>query len=637
MSLKKFHFTIGPVQGFVTQSRRIRDLLASSFLLSFLSGQAMVEVDRQGGRLLFPEIGNQEKGFRDPLFRAIQAERAGEEWVKGPWIGSLPNRFTAEVPEDFLPDSCVKAVKKAWKRVADAVWERWVKQVAPLGTNTESIWKRQVSSFWETAWVLGEGTDLLDRRKNWRNHIPSLEEGDKCMLIGTLQEISGHLRGGAQREFWSELRESVSTHSWQLGENERLSAIALIKRLYPLVAKEAIGWPFPREAVGFPSTAYLAALPWITKAVTEQPSLAASFLEAAAACRIPPTENGAHFGSVQKLKPDGENLRAMFRLDGPCFFESNLQEGSLYWKGSQSSCERRKDLWEARKRLVKKIGEPSPFYALLLMDGDRLGALLQSGAVDGVDPGVRVSRALSAFIDGLPPLISEHDGVTIYAGGDDVLAMFPLHGALPSAVRLREKYMKAFAGEEGEGFSATLSAAIVYAHYRAPLKGVLQHAHHLLDDVAKESCGRDSLAVGVWKSGGPTLTWSAPWDTFCKRPDQPTQLEFEVGQSGGNDEALFSRSFLYKLRQFERIGQFSGGPGENRNILIDLAAAEYLRGTGSIDGGIERAKEEVTPLIDLCLRSWRDDTGKLHQSEGPFRADGALLAGFLAQKGGESS
>ncbi len=81
MSLKKFHFTIGPVQGFVTQSRRIRDLLASSFLLSFLSGQAMVEVDRQGGRLLFPEIGNQEKGFRDPLFRAIQAERAGEEWV----------------------------------------------------------------------------------------------------------------------------------------------------------------------------------------------------------------------------------------------------------------------------------------------------------------------------------------------------------------------------------------------------------------------------------------------------------------------------------------------------------------------------------------------------------------------------
>ncbi len=92
-----------------------------------------------------------------------------------------------------------------------------------------------------------------------------------------------------------------------------------------------------------------------------------------------------------------------------------------------------------------------------------------------------------------------------------------------------------------------------------------------------------------------------------------------MGQSGGNDEALFSRSFLYKLRQFERIGQFSGGPGENRNILIDLAAAEYLRGTGSIDGGSRERKKRCTPLIDLCLRSWRDDTGKLHQSrEGRF-------------------
>ena len=35
------HFTLGPVQSFVAEARRLRDFWAGSFLLSWLSGQAM--------------------------------------------------------------------------------------------------------------------------------------------------------------------------------------------------------------------------------------------------------------------------------------------------------------------------------------------------------------------------------------------------------------------------------------------------------------------------------------------------------------------------------------------------------------------------------------------------------------------
>lgn len=35
------HFTLGPVQGFIADARRTRDLWAGSFLLSWLTGQAM--------------------------------------------------------------------------------------------------------------------------------------------------------------------------------------------------------------------------------------------------------------------------------------------------------------------------------------------------------------------------------------------------------------------------------------------------------------------------------------------------------------------------------------------------------------------------------------------------------------------
>jgi CRISPR-associated protein Cmr2 len=53
-NLKYFHFTLGPVQGFVSQARRTRDFWAGSFLLSWLSGVAMAATEQMGGTITFP-------------------------------------------------------------------------------------------------------------------------------------------------------------------------------------------------------------------------------------------------------------------------------------------------------------------------------------------------------------------------------------------------------------------------------------------------------------------------------------------------------------------------------------------------------------------------------------------------------
>jgi len=50
-----FHFTLGPVQGFVAEARRTRDFWAGSFLLSYLAGIAMLEVTKQHGKIIFPK------------------------------------------------------------------------------------------------------------------------------------------------------------------------------------------------------------------------------------------------------------------------------------------------------------------------------------------------------------------------------------------------------------------------------------------------------------------------------------------------------------------------------------------------------------------------------------------------------
>lgn len=632
--MKTLHFTIGPVQGFVAQSRRTRDLLASSFMLSYLAGHGMVDIIRAGGEIQFPHVQeshntHQEKQIVDSLLQAINETVDGSSKNEGPWIGSLPNRFRAKVPASYSPEDCVEAVRKAWLKVADTVYDHYVREVAPTGRNTEEIWKRQVSQFWDMAWVVGEEADLLDRRKNWRSYVPSVEPGDKCTLMGNLQELSGWLRIHERKQqitFWEQMRQRVA--SYDLEENERLCAIGLIKRLFPSVAKKAIGWPFSEEALYFPSTSYLAALPWMTKAVRAQPELAESFAECARNAGIREIGKTRSFPVLNQLESETKRS-SLLQLEGTCFYKSNL-ENDRYWEENHYDSTLQEELGRKLTALANALGEsPSPYYALLLMDGDRLGALLQELG------GVKVSRALSKFTNKVKDHVNSCNGVTIYAGGDDVLALVPIEGVLPAAVKLRNQYQEAFQSVEKQAISATISSAIVYAHYKAPLQYVLEFGHQLLDEKAKKESGRDSLAVGVWKSGGPSMIWSAPWQTVYSSPSNQTVIEELVEKFRG--ASLYSSGFFYKLREhYESLDTFSEDHQENAEILTALIAAEYLRSveTPTTITSAE-AEERVKKLVHLCLHSWRDEQGIVHEGEAPFRADAALLIRFLGQRGGE--
>jgi len=48
-------FTIGPVQGFIAKARKLQDLYAGSFLLSYLSTRTVLEARERGAVILFPK------------------------------------------------------------------------------------------------------------------------------------------------------------------------------------------------------------------------------------------------------------------------------------------------------------------------------------------------------------------------------------------------------------------------------------------------------------------------------------------------------------------------------------------------------------------------------------------------------
>ncbi|SMO36430.1 type III-B CRISPR-associated protein Cas10/Cmr2 [Melghirimyces algeriensis] len=612
--MKTLQLTIGPVQSFVSQARRTRDLLAGSFLLSFLSGQAMAEVLRRGGEIRYPLVHDENKKILDPLLQAIYDGETPKTSLSA-GIGSLPNRFQAQICKNTHPKEIAEAVDCAWKKVANAVWKKVFPNGCPEATKT--IWDRQVDEFWEISWVMGNDSSLLSRRKYWHSHFPPSEPGDKCTLTGNLQELSGFVRSREpkqQQEFWESIREKKWISAFDLQENERLSAIGLIKRFYPLVAEEALEWKLPKGALNFPSTGYLAAMPWIFSRRKEQQEEMRNFTQLAQQAKIMCSEDPGH-----------EVDSKFYKLEGNAFFLSNIQREN-YWREhgweqtSEEKAALQKALYQSLYRLTDEGKDtPSPFYALLLMDGDQLGQLLD-------DQGEKVSQGLAQFTADLPEIVQEERGFTVYAGGDDVLALFPLKNGLPAAVRLRQAYQRAFADISSE---ASISAALVYAHYKAPLQSVLKNAHELLDDVAKRACGRDSLAIRVWKGGGPVWTWSCPWQEALKGQTDQSVLETVARQIQG--EQAYTPSFFHHLRS--RLEPWHDPDEKDQKTyqerIQQLLVAEYRRSNGTATR--EQAEERMEALMSVCLEKWRDPHKNIQT--GRFRTEGALIAHFLATEG----
>ena len=289
------HFSIGPVQGFIDQSRRTRDLWASSFLLSWLSAVAMkavvAECEKHGGE--FSSRSSKASLFKfpavedDPIFRqVVLGEVLGHPEDK--YLPTLPNAFKAVVPDLFNPEVIESAVQKAWAKLADHVWGMLFSAKSSDIPNfpvpdqiekTRTIWERQIgrrdgrAPYWECRWVMGEdpkdGSDLdwLDRRKAMRSpaYRPA-ENGDLCTMMAGWQEISGWSRypSGPKRhqiDFWSMLRARVasmrypdaarrhsdeSLSSLDIGDQDRLCAIGIVKRLFSLLdtmeLERIFGW-----------------------------------------------------------------------------------------------------------------------------------------------------------------------------------------------------------------------------------------------------------------------------------------------------------------------------------------------------------------------------------------------------------
>ncbi len=659
-------FSIGPVQRFIAQARRTRDLWGGSYLLSYLSGCAMMEAEKAGAKIVRPFVSE------DPMYkRLVQGKGVGPS-EDGPLTGGVPNHFVVECKGDpaEVARACEKAVKQAWLRIAEAVWKNFVADAVHLGHGTREIWERQVEDPWEIAWaVSSEPTrGMLYRRKRWRTHALPDEPGDKCMVMPDYQEISGYVRARDRRKqdaFWAKVREK--TGPFDVREDERLCSLTLIKRLFGRVAKEAIGWSL--DVSSWPSTLHMAGLPWTVAAMEKAPDASSEFFKAAKE----KSQGGAISSAPEPFgrwrKGQGANL---FSVDPNLFYRSFLEgspdDGAYKWLKEPGAS---KYLLEQLERLVarleatsRKPGWPT-FYAVLLADGDRIG-----DAVANLGP-ERLGKALARFSSEARRIIeSEFGGTVVYAGGDDLLAMLPVVSVgefsgksareatvLDCAHALSRAYKDAFLeeGVEGtrkpgehpaepsdpdqsssDGWRPSLSTGIAIAHMRLPMGQVLDEARRLLDEVAKDQNGRDSFALGVIRRGGLACQWTACWQA----EDALKAFSELVSRLRGGHASRVSMSLAHRIADL--LVRLRGGgewkPGEvlavgeglDLEALLEAVVAEsleHLEGRGAL-GGYQGEEVAVAKLLVETMHT-RYGGRAVNRIEG-LRLDPIVFAEFIA-------
>jgi CRISPR-associated protein Cmr2 len=491
-------FALGPVQPFIAAARTVRDLWTGSYLLAWLTYQAMQPVIARCGReaVVSPDM------TRDPM-----AE--GQE--RSP---CLPNRFVAVVPAaeaQELAVQCRKACLDEWRGIAGKVREQLTSSVhARLPGDLAAAWDRSVRDLWDsqvnhffdlrTAVVRWDqcGPAVLEqflhpgRRsptgpaadREWSDRFELLtalqaadkairpvpayqpapdEEGrfaPKCSLLGTYEQI-GPAELGQAAKFWEAFGadNGVALGPHRTRKRERLCAVSLVKRFAGAVLPHT-------KSPAFDDTATVAAAAWLD----EFPALREYAWQ----------KRSSHFLHWSRRNQEED--------------EGEAAVPRSVWQ----------DVLAARAR-----SRPPTYYAVLMLDGDRMGDKLRGG---GAQRHRDISRALSSFaLDRVPAIVQEHCGTLIYSGGDDALVLLPTSKALDGALALSDEFRDLW---HRQGLpnpdEATVSAGLAIVHYKEDLRFALDTARRA--EKAAKDAGRDALVITVCRRSGEHTSALCPWD-----------------------------------------------------------------------------------------------------------------------------
>ncbi len=733
-------YSITPVQEYIEKARKLRDYWTGSVLLSYLAfiGITVIMEELGPDHILYPSLQNQAlvdlwlkkkcPDFGTYLEENDKTVNKLNEASKS--IAAFPNKFVFLCNHKDVKIICEEIEKRIdaeWKNTGNIVKE-YLKEITKSGAAFESRWDNALNKYWKYSWAASDFATIKDeaalkallQKEKWQDEFEAMTKFNSCLkegfskydvsnLYGTTHSLAQGLLAAAKTKpiqvkpvqygekcplcgehevlsdsktdvsatdynknltfFWDKIREKLrsSTHTEQaqVGKNERLCAVCALKRFLPIKevwgdgeAENHLLYKMLTKPTDFPSTTEMSAYEYLQT--------------------VPKEERNKIIDNLHSHEFDSDDDYLSTSLKKAKDFETK-------------------------------------YYAFLLMDGDKMGDLINGETTEAtwndviniekkgtvfddskdksfaekrrtINPALHsmISDSLNNFARyGVQPAVVQGNGKLIYAGGDDVCAILPLSTAFKTANKIRQIYqysygkitengsveltpdeIKKLTQESGKivmhlGHSdnqdktkISLSGAIVIAHHKQPLKEVIRTAHYVLDGIAKDKSGRNSLAIRLMKrSGGDRDLWFK-WEEeniFATTDKIKTCREsflFVIDNAG---EKL-SSSLLYKIENlkgsFEPIlFDLSNGGYKRKEIdssvkkmIVDIINYEVAHSIYSRKEDAEKAKLLSEALAGICIKIAKENDGKVFAAEEWFTPEAAIIANFMANggmKGGE--
>jgi len=659
-------FALSPVQEFIAASRSLRDLWASSLIVSKLVDAVVAHICRPNCFLIFPQRANQHESSANDR----------------PDIASTPHRILAVVPGDFDLEELRQTIQSTWHGWAEKVHAVIDGFIGTSYPEWDVNWRSQVESFWEVrAVAIPMSTDKISddniarlmggmffsdrftelqllrhalrhlKQDCWTsvgrwqaltllaNRMLSMSHSvrspqrfqkvveptigaktpTKCQMFGTFEVIgpADHMKSGS---YWAELSEKLG-HRLKAGQ--KYSAIGMIKRLLP---KEA-GWRMPR----FDDSAKQAASLWLNLANPSAPgqTIADSLSE------IDADWDGRWLHVPQWRKSEGAEPKHFQS------FRKVVDEG------------------------ISEYSAPPTYYAVLIIDGDNCHRRLAGKSLPtlydqeafreflvdeeahpwlaSVWPSVlacrrpltpayhiEISEKQSRFgVDVIPSVITTHKGQLIYSGGDECLALLPVEEVFEAALAIR----KAYSQDDYFGRQGSLSAGIAVAHYKSDLRAVLDDARTAIERAKHR--GKDLCEVIRTMGSGECTTAALPWSFASNFSSLVAAFRKQDSQSKASDRWLRNLE-----QQWPTLRVFESETQEIHPAIISQVARSLSRADeatcktmlNSFDIGLDAYHSTSLAasqlIIGLMKRYCRELLPRLPQSsESPdIRAAGEFLA-----------
>nr|WP_239525596.1 type III-B CRISPR-associated protein Cas10/Cmr2 [Marinitoga litoralis] len=495
--------SIGPVQEFIAAGRSTIDLKIGSYILSYLIFQGIKIIGEKYGydNVIFPYM-------RGNYFVKKELEKLGLNLKTNadPSVASLPNVFTAIVPSKDVQNLKIEindAIKNEMKNISEYIKSYILKnedeKIKVKTLSNFDKWDQQVSQF-PTIIVIEQKIEdienIIEEHYNYTkdekikklfNEIKGLENTytiKNISFYGVYSELLGiksALRK-ATRDF-TQLYEDSEEHGDDISGNNK-----------SLIEVETM---YENEIKNEKLSALSAIKRFFVNYLKE-----IGYIEAYNKLKdIRSTKDIAGKYNLAVLLMDGDNMGK--------WISGNLGPSIKNRLHSKIASELKRENEEYIK-ILDEIHFVTPAYQRM------------------------ISRTLNHFSNFVPKIVEEFDGLLIYAGGDDVLALFPSNKVFNAANKLRKVYsgigdvsIDNYVFKKGwcylnnipifnmMGKTATMSAGITISKHNFNLKLALNKAREmekLAKDNEERNTKKNSFAIATIRRSGQVTHSKSFWD-----------------------------------------------------------------------------------------------------------------------------